>query len=135
MRSQASALAVTTVAALLLMSIAPAAARPPSVCSGDVKKLCKDVEPGGGRVFACLREHSTSLSQPCKDALREIKQAPTTRRWQRQSKPWAEACMGDVKALCEGIPAGAGAFADCLKQHEKQLSPGCKAALASKPAK
>jgi len=39
------------------------------VCRGDFQKLCPGVQPGGGRILACLRQHSGSLSQPCRDAM------------------------------------------------------------------
>lgn len=35
-------------------------------CGNDVKKLCKDVKPGRGRVVACLKEHEGELSDACK---------------------------------------------------------------------
>jgi hypothetical protein len=35
-------------------------------CAGDVKNFCKDVQPGGGRVLKCLREHTKELSSACR---------------------------------------------------------------------
>lgn len=35
-------------------------------CGDDMTKYCPDVEPGGGRKFACLREHKSQLSETCK---------------------------------------------------------------------
>lgn len=35
-------------------------------CRGDVDKLCKEVQPGEGRVHKCLRDNSAKLSQACK---------------------------------------------------------------------
>lgn len=37
-------------------------------CAGDAQKLCAGVQPGGGRVVACLKEHKDSLSDRCKQA-------------------------------------------------------------------
>lgn len=34
-------------------------------CAEDAAKFCKGVEPGGGRVAACLKEHEKQLSQAC----------------------------------------------------------------------
>lgn len=65
---------------------APAAAPPPpmmgrplplraeimlirTTCGPDFRALCGDVAPGGGRVIACLRANSASLSPRCQGAL------------------------------------------------------------------
>jgi hypothetical protein len=35
-------------------------------CRGDFAKFCKGVEPGGGRVIACLGKYESKLSQDCR---------------------------------------------------------------------
>ena len=42
-----------------------------------------------------------------------------------------DACRADVEKLCAGIPAGGGRISACLKANQAQVSPGCKAELAS----
>src|ERR1019366_10714037 len=39
-----------------------------AACADDAQKLCAGVQPGGGRIVACLREHKDSLSDRCKQA-------------------------------------------------------------------
>ena len=39
-----------------------------AACAEDAKKLCAGVQPGGGRIVACLREHKDSLSDGCRKA-------------------------------------------------------------------
>jgi cysteine rich repeat protein len=39
-----------------------------SACADDAKKFCSSVQPGGGRVIACLKEHKDSLSAACRQA-------------------------------------------------------------------
>jgi Cysteine rich repeat len=39
-----------------------------AACAEDAQKLCAGVQPGGGRIVACLREHKDSLSDRCKQA-------------------------------------------------------------------
>lgn len=34
-------------------------------CRPDVEKFCSGVEPGGGRIIECLREHKAQLSPDC----------------------------------------------------------------------
>ncbi|MGA7742147.1 MAG: cysteine rich repeat-containing protein [Polyangia bacterium] len=35
-------------------------------CKEDVEKLCQGIQPGGGRILACLKSHEAELSGPCK---------------------------------------------------------------------
>jgi hypothetical protein len=38
-------------------------------CREDIAKLCAGLEPGGGRIGQCLRQHKDEVSDPCKTAL------------------------------------------------------------------
>ena len=40
-----------------------------SACGGDVRALCGDVPPGGGRIIQCLASQAASLSPACHDVL------------------------------------------------------------------
>lgn len=42
-----------------------------------------------------------------------------------------KSCGADVKALCAGVQPGGGRIKQCIMEKSDQLSPGCKAALAS----
>src|ERR1019366_3150896 len=46
----------------------PSAAAIRAACADDAQKLCAGVQPGGGRIVACLKEHKDSLSDRCKQA-------------------------------------------------------------------
>jgi hypothetical protein len=39
-------------------------------CTEDAQRLCAGVQPGGGRILACLKEHKDALSDKCKQAAR-----------------------------------------------------------------
>jgi hypothetical protein len=51
------------------------------------------------------------------------------------SPVWAErnaamqACRADFSKLCSGVKLGGGRAAECLKQHEADLAPDCRAAM------
>ena len=39
-----------------------------AACADDARKLCAGVQPGGGRIVACLKDHKDALSDSCKRA-------------------------------------------------------------------
>jgi hypothetical protein len=38
-------------------------------CKPDIARFCSQVQPGQGRIKACMKEHIHELSEPCKEAL------------------------------------------------------------------
>src|SRR5271169_5475730 len=40
-------------------------------CTEDAKKLCAGVQPGGGRILACLKDHKDALSDQCRQAAQQ----------------------------------------------------------------
>ena len=83
-------------------------------CKADVKKFCKEVEPGEGRIHQCLKKHHKNLSTECKDGMREAKQ---------KKKEFEQACQADHKKFCKHED---GEFRKCLKKHKKELSEECR---------
>jgi Cysteine rich repeat len=45
-------------------------------CDSDIQTLCAGVQPGGGRILACLKEHKDKVSDPCKVAIVKATQTP-----------------------------------------------------------
>jgi hypothetical protein len=41
-------------------------------CAEDAQRLCAGVQPGGGRILACLKQNKDSLSDKCKQAAQQI---------------------------------------------------------------
>jgi len=62
---------------LSIVSVAAAAQEAPptpgpavrQACQADIQKLCTGVQPGGGRIRACIAQHRDELSPPCREAL------------------------------------------------------------------
>ncbi|MGO8973711.1 MAG: cysteine rich repeat-containing protein [Steroidobacteraceae bacterium] len=48
-----------------------------AACAADVQKLCAGVQPGGGRIRACMRQHKEELSDGCKQAIAKARQNPS----------------------------------------------------------
>jgi hypothetical protein len=40
-------------------------------CAEDAQRFCAGVQPGGGRILACLKEHKDALSDKCKQAAQQ----------------------------------------------------------------
>lgn len=43
-------------------------------CGADIRKLCPDVQPGGGRILQCMKAKESELSGGCKTALLTAKE-------------------------------------------------------------
>ncbi len=96
-------------------------------CKEDVAKLCKDVQPGEGRIMECLKSHQAEVSPACATHMKQVKE---------QLKAVSNACEPDMERFCWETPMGKGGLAKCLQQHSADLSPDCKAAIEkAKPKK
>jgi hypothetical protein len=42
-------------------------------CMSDIERLCKGIEPGGGRLIQCLKTHKKEMSVGCAQALQKLK--------------------------------------------------------------
>ena len=123
MLGSALAVAVLMVGTLAGMSGAQHKQGP---CADDIAKLCKDVQPGGGRIARCMKQHEQELSPACKQHVAEVK---------KRGHEFREACEDDVFKLCWEVKPGEGRIVKCLKQHEQELTPDCKAKMQQKKAR
>jgi len=48
--------------------------KPRETCRADVERLCKGVEPGGGRIAKCMRAHRSDVSADCRTALKAARE-------------------------------------------------------------
>jgi hypothetical protein len=115
---------LVALAAALFMTVSAADAAPSAMakaCAKDIKSVCADVKPGGGKLKACVKDHFSDLSTDCQIAI--VKAAAVGR-----------ACKADMKQYCGEVKPGKGAKAECLKSHAPDLSDGCKDALAKAEA-
>jgi len=82
------------------------------VCRAELNKFCKDVQPGEGRVVACMKQHEAELSPKCKAYLNTISQYT--------------ACLEDAVRLCPGLPPSGSRAMQCLRVHRSDISSDCK---------
>jgi hypothetical protein len=66
-----SIMAIATVV-LLSAPVAMAQQRSAGVCAADIKAKCAGVEPGEGRIIACVKTHAAEFSEPCKARLARV---------------------------------------------------------------
>jgi hypothetical protein len=86
-------------------------------CGSDIKAQCAGVQPGKGRIRACVKEHFKDLSEPCQAVL--LKAAAV-----------GKACAADIKKNCARTRPGGGRIQACTKEHLADISEPCKAVLA-----
>lgn len=46
-----------------------------SACASDIRAVCPGIQPGGGRILACVQANADKISQPCKNAIASAKLA------------------------------------------------------------
>ncbi len=86
-------------------------------CLDDVDRYCSDVNPGEGRVAACLARNERRLEPACR---KHVQEARANLR-----KRLAGPCDGDIEAHCKGVKPGRGRIEACLQEHRAELSKGC----------
>jgi hypothetical protein len=111
------------VIAMLLLPCTTASAQLREVvkaCVSDVKAQCPGVEPGEGRIRACVKTHLKDLSEPCRNV---VLKAVTVK-----------ACAADVIKVCADSRPRLGRIKACMKDHLADLSAPCQEALANAAA-
>ena len=87
---------------------------PGKPCKADLQKLCPGVEPGHGRILACLEGKTDQLSPACKDDV------------SKKLNAFYKACKPDADKFCATVDRGEGRVMQCLKDNEASLSKACK---------
>ena len=96
-------------------------------CNKELTTFCKGVQPGEGRILACLYAFQDRVSGKCEyaiyDAGAQLEQAATALKFA------ASECKEDLLKFCGNVEVGKGRVKACLDKHEKSLSDKCKEAL------
>jgi Cysteine rich repeat len=87
-----------------------------SACGGELNEVCTGLQPGEGRLMACVKEHLGQLSAHCQNAL--LSNVTITK-----------ACKADAEQKCAGVQPGGGRIQACMRDHFSELSDPCKHAL------
>ena len=114
------------VACGLLCGALPHAVRAQELpCTEEIRTLCANVQPGGGRILQCLKANEAKLSPACVRRVDDLRAA--------FSGPVGSACRDDWAALCYHPKASTDrqAMLQCLQANRAQVSAGCQRALQS----
>jgi cysteine rich repeat protein len=103
-------------AVLLLFGSTVSAQDRAKACVDDIKKFCGSVEPGQGRVAACVKQHLNELSPPCQNLVAGAAAA-------------AKACAADLKKQCADARRRVAKVA-CIKSALANLGDECKSAIS-----
>lgn len=76
-------------------------------CGADLRQHCSGVQPGGGRMLACLEQQGPRLSAACRDQL-----------------PLMASCRDEASRLCGDGPAAS--WRICMQARSEQFSPACR---------
>jgi hypothetical protein len=107
------------VVSVLLMAPVGAMAQGSAVrqaCGAELQQHCAGIEPGEGRLRACVKENFAAFSEPCKQAM-------------LSSVAVVRACKADVQRTCPDIQPGGGRIQACMKDHFAEYSDSCKQAI------
>lgn len=143
----------------LLPCSAPSLAQQPSQaqanairqsCRADYQANCASVPTGGSAALACLQQHASSLSAPCRQAVAAVGGSSGTGAAPSQAAPPAAAarpappmspreqlavlrgsCGPEYRRYCRGVPLGEGRAIACLRGNADRLSQQCRSALTS----
>jgi hypothetical protein len=85
-------------------------------CSAEIQQHCSRLQPGEGRIKACVREHFAEFSEPCKKAL-------------LNNVAVVKACRADVQRTCPNVQPGGGRIQACMKDHFTEYSEPCRQAI------
>jgi hypothetical protein len=98
-----------------------------SACASDIKKYCRTVTPGEGRMIYCMQAHEDKISIKCAFELGEA--ATNVQTAADALKDGVIACKAEITGVCGKTVPGQGRIAACLLANKSTASSGCAEAL------
>lgn len=103
------------------------------VCKDEIQSVCGDVEPGEGRIRACIEAHKDELSPQCQQMAE--RKAKKGKKKAKKGKKRAmkqrleEVCGEDIRQACGEVEPGDGRVRACIEENVQRFSPACQQAL------
>ena len=98
-----------------------------SACASDIKKYCRTVTPGEGRMIYCMQAHEDKISVKCAFELGEA--ATNVQTAADALKDGVIACKAEITGVCGKTVPGQGRIAACLIANKSTASSGCAEAI------
>ena len=98
-----------------------------SACAKDIKKYCKTVTPGEGRMIYCMQAHEDKISPQCDYELGEA--ASSAQASLDSLKDAIIACKTEITGVCGKTVPGQGRIAACLMANKSTASKDCVDAI------
>jgi len=98
-----------------------------SVCASDIRKFCRNVTPGEGRMVYCMQAYEDKISTKCDYELEDA--ATSILATTDALKEAVAACKAEIAGVCGKTPPGQGRIAGCLLANRSTASTGCAEAI------
>ena len=98
-----------------------------NACANDIKKYCRTVTPGEGRMIYCMQAHENKISTKCAFELGEA--ATSVQSAADALKDAVIACKAEINGVCGKVVPGQGRIAACLLSNKSTASAGCADAI------
>ena len=119
--------AQTEIGKTVLEKLTAKVAKLESACASDIKKYCKTVTPGEGRMIYCMQAHEDKISIKCAFELGETSAGVQIAA--DALKDAVIACKAEITGVCGKILPGQGRIAACLLSNKSTASAGCVDAI------
>ena len=96
-------------------------------CAGDIKKYCRTVTPGDGRMIYCMQAHEDKISPKCEYELGQA--AASVQATLDLLKEGVIACKAEISGVCGKVQPGQGRVAACLVENKSTASKDCAEAI------
>jgi Cysteine rich repeat len=126
--SAGSVSAQTSVGKSILDKLTARVEKLESACAKDIRKYCRMVTPGEGRMVYCMQAYEDKISPKCAFELEEA--ATSILEAADALKDGVLACKAEISGVCGKIKPGQGRIATCLLENKSTASAGCAEAIA-----
>ena len=125
--STGSAFAQSDAGKAILDKLTAKVAKLESACAKDIKKYCRNVTPGEGRMIYCMQAYEDKISPKC---VFELEEAATSVLSAADAlKDGVIACKAEITGVCGKTQPGQGRLAACLLANKSTASAGCAEAI------
>ena len=125
--SVGSAYAQTNIGKSILEKLTTRIEKLEKSCAKDIKKYCRTVTPGEGRMIYCMQAHEDKISARCAFELGDTSTSVQTSA--DTLKDAVIACKAEISGVCGKILPGQGRIAACLIANKSAASTGCAEAI------